>query len=225
MDYIWREAVRRNAWILQQGGERVKIFIRKVTGVPCNCQMDEETVEYSKQPSQRCLQCYGTGFLSGFEGPFDTIIAPDDGEHRVSQTPYGRRQENTYEVFMGPSPVVTMRDFIVKQTNERYSIGAVRRPTNRGNLLQQHFTIGSFDSGDIRYAVPVDGTASLPWPQTRYTPPDLPSLPNDGSLPDTIPYPEGPTAINPMETENGSIPDASEQRGRTPVWGNISRNP
>lgn len=35
IDYIWREAILRNRWILEQGGERVKIFIRKWMGPKC----------------------------------------------------------------------------------------------------------------------------------------------------------------------------------------------
>src|SRR5690606_38782019 len=37
LDWIWREAVRRNRWILQQGGERVRLFLRKTVGEPCPC--------------------------------------------------------------------------------------------------------------------------------------------------------------------------------------------
>jgi len=171
--------------------------------------------------------CYGTGFVGGYEGPHEIIIAPDDAERRLSQLSQGRRKEHTYEVWTGPSPVITQRDFIVKQTNERYSVGPVRRPSNRGNRLQQHFNISYFDEQDIRYSVPIDGTASLPWPQTRYAQVYYPPMPVDGelrpvewALPDEPPYPVGSTAQTPMETEKASTPAEREQRGRTPPWEN-----
>lgn len=228
LDYIWQEAMRRNSWILQQGGERVKFFIRRTAGIPCDCQLHPMTREFAQQPSNRCLTCFGTGFVGGYEGPFEAIVAPDDAERRISQTLMGRRTEHTYEVFMGPSPVVTMRDFIVKQTNERYSIGAVRRPTNRGNLLQQHFNIGILDEGDIRYAVPIDGTTALAWPQTRYsrrTPFPMavdgalrgPSWMSDPSAPQS---PLGPDAQTPQGTDKAGWPPEKQPRGRTPVWEN-----
>jgi len=227
MDYIWREAVRRNHWILQQGGERVKIFIRKTSGEPCDCTIDPQLRDYSQQPSNRCEVCYGTGYVGGYEGPFDTIIAPDDAERRVTQSERGRHVEHTYEVFMGPSPVVTQRDFIVKQTNERYSIGPSRRPTNRGNLLQQHFNIRYLDEGDIKYKVPIDGVDTLTWPETRYGFRPYPFLSVDGegytppsTAPDAPPYPEGPDAQIPMETDKAGWDKSKEQRGRTPVWEN-----
>jgi hypothetical protein len=119
LDYIWREAARRNNWILEQGGERVKAFVRKQSGIRCFCRRDERQVEYSQQPDSRCQICYGTGIVGGYEGPYETILAPDDGERRIAQTQSGRRVEHTYEVWTGPSPLVTQRDFFVKQTNER----------------------------------------------------------------------------------------------------------
>lgn len=220
MDYIWREAVRRNSWILQQGGERVKAFIRKQSGVICTCGKDDRTAEFDKQPSNRCMTCLGTGFVGGYEGPYDIIIAPDDAERRISQVAQGRRKEHTYEVWTGPTPLLTQRDFICKQTNERYSVGPVRRPSNRGNLLQQHFNIGYLDEGDIRYQVPIDGVELMTWPQTRYPKPYFTPMPVDGALPDQPQYPTGPDAQIPMETNKPTVPAETQQRGRSPVWEN-----
>jgi hypothetical protein len=218
LDYIWREAVRRNQWILQQGGERVKLFVRKQAGVKCDCGIDPQTLEYTGQPSNRCTRCFGVGWLGGYEGPYEIIVAPDDAERRVAQHVTGRKVEHTYEVFMGPSPMVTMRDLIVKQTNERYSIGAVRRPSNRGNVLQQHYTIGLLDEGDIRYKVPVDGTDTLAWPETRYSHSAV--APAYGQHPHEPPHPVGPDATTPMATEKQGHADENEKRGRSPVWAN-----
>ena len=222
LDYIWREAMRRNAWILQQGGERIKFFIRKTCGVPCSCGLDERTLEYSGQPSNRCLLCYGTGYLGGYEGPYEGIIVPDDAERRITQAMGGRHKEHTYEVWTGPSPLLTQRDFITKQTNERYSIGACRRPTHRGNLLQQHFNIRYLDEGDVRYRVPIDGTTDQDWPETRgpETPRTFSPRPVDGALEGNPQWPTGTTDTHPMSTEKDNIPDARELRGRTRVWEN-----
>lgn len=220
LDYIWREAVRRNQWILEQGGERVMFFIQRRAGVPCGCRLDDRMREYSQQPSNRCLSCLGTGFIGGYEGPFNGIIAPDDAERRISQSPFGRRKEHTYEVWTGPSPVLTMRDMIVKQTNERYSIGPVRRPSNRGNLLQQHFNLAYIDEQDIRYRVPIDGVDLNVWPQTRPGTPYYPPMPVDGALPNDAPYPVGPDAQIPMETDKATVPPELQPRGRTPAWEN-----
>lgn len=223
MDYIWREAIRRNNWILEQGGERVKVFIRKTSGVPCFCGKDPRTQEYDQQPNPRCLVCYGTGFVGGYEGPYDMIVAPEDAERAVRQTPNGRHLENQYEVWTGPNPLLTQRDFIVKQTNERYSIGAVRKPSNRGNILQQFFQIRYLDEQDIRYKIPLFDTTALCWPESRSRPAEVQGGAWAHETPPLGPYPVGADyQQTPMQTEKDNIPNEREQRGRTRVWENIT---
>jgi hypothetical protein len=197
LDYMWREAIRRNRWILEQGGERVKIFIRKIVGVPCTCFQDD----YHKQPLNDCLICYGSGVIGGFEGPYDAIIAPDDAERRISQKDIGRTLEHAYEVFTGPTPILSQRDFLVKINGDRYSIGSVRFPSNRGMVLQQHFNIGHLDEKDIRYRVPVGNPIKYPAIQLAPTGPEQ----------------EAEAQI----TEKPNIPDERELRGRSKVWEGI----
>lgn len=233
LDYIWREGIRRNNWILEQGGERVYFFLRKTSGIPCRCSLNDRSLEYNKQPRNNCLLCYGTGYLGGFEGPYNGIIAPEEADRRIAQTERGRHMELSYEVWTGPTPLLTMRDFIVKQTNERYSIGAIRRPSNRGNLLQQHFNIAYLDESDIRYKVPLDGLSELPFPQNRITVdpretmlvypydeqgPAIETNPDEHSpqiYPDDADY-----KSHPMTSEKDNIDDSREIRGKTTTYSN-----
>ncbi len=197
LDYIWREAVRRNRWILEQGGERVKIFIRKVVGVPCPCIQDE----YHKQPLNDCNICYGTSIVGGYEGPYDALIAPDDAERRIAQKDIGRTVEHAYEVWTGPSPILSQRDFLVKINGERYSIGAVRFPSNRGMVLQQHFNIGHFDEKDIRYRVPVGNP--IKFSAVEFAP-------------------AGPEKeAEALPTDKPNIPEERQLKGRSKVWEDI----
>ena len=201
MDYIWQEAIRRNSWILDQAGERVKVFVRKYMGERC----PNYDIDY-KQPENKCDICYGTGIVGGYEGPYDIKIAPSDADKRVEQTERGLFLEQDYEVWTGPSPMLSQRDFLVKQNNDRFSIGSVRMPTNRGNVLQQHFGVNLIDENDIRYKVPVGGTKDLEYPETRYI--------------DWDDDPEKTT--NPQITEQDHVPDSIEERGRTPTYENIN---
>lgn len=177
--------------------------------------------------------CYGTGYLGGYEGPYNGILVPDEADRRISQTDKGRRLELSYEVWMGPTPLLTMRDFVVKQTNERFSIGAIRRPTNRGNLLQQHFTIAYLSESDIRYKVPLDNLSELPFPQNRITVdpretllvypiaeqgPAIEATPDEHS-PEVYPS-NAEYKSHPMISEKDNIDDSRERRGRTIVYSN-----
>tara|TARA_B100000745_G_scaffold300573_1_gene255439 strand:+ start:5925 stop:7148 length:1224 start_codon:yes stop_codon:yes gene_type:complete len=207
LDYIWKEAIRRNRWILEQGGEAVKVFIRKWLGDRCSCWSDTH-----KQARNDCLSCFGTGIVGGYEGPFDILIAPQDGERRVELTPSGLAVMHQYEVWTGPTPMLSQRDFIVRQNNDRYTIGAVNTPSHRGNLLQQSFAIGYISERDIRYQVNAN-SISLDFPQTRV---------RDWNQPGT----EG--TQYPMVTDNSEIgtdksQDGTQERGRTPTYGRIMR--
>ena len=199
LDWIWKEAVRRNKFILQQGGERVKAFIRKNVGPRCGC------YSYTnKQPASDCVVCYGTGVIGGYDGPYDIIIAPDDSEKNIAQSNRGRSLTHSYETWTGPQPLLSQRDFIVKLNGDRYGFGPVRMPSNRGMQLQQHFTITHLDEGDIRYKVPVLDISTLVVPQTRY-------------------MVDGEGKATPMVTERQAIPDEREIRGRTVAYENTYR--
>lgn len=224
VDYIWREAQRRNRWILEQGGERVKLYVQKVGGALCSCGREVNPVrrELQGQPSSRCVECYGTGFVGGYEGPYDILLAPDDGEKRISQTPTGRRKEHQYEVWTGATPIISQRDFIVKQNNDRYSVGPVRRPSNRGNVLQQHFQVQYLDADDIRYRIPIDPALAspyLPWPETRYSPNPVRETYDRR---EDAPWPTGPDAVTPM-VSNDPGQSTSQERARTGAGENILR--
>ena len=196
MDWIWREAIRRNRWILEQGGERVKVFVRKSVGTVCGCSTDEH-----KQAASDCEVCYGTRIIGGYEGPYDILIAPDDAEKKSEQSNRGRSFIHSYETWTGPHPLLSQRDFIVKLNGDRYGIGPVRMPSNRGNQLQQFFNIGHIDEGDIRYKVPVMDTTYL-------------------TIPKTMLNVEGRGMASPMVTENAVLTDDVELRGKTVTWGN-----
>lgn len=194
IDWIWREAVRRNQWILQEGGERVLVYIQKTVGEPCPC-IQSHT---HKQPLNDCLLCYGVGILRGYEGPYPIVVAPDDAERRINQTARGMNIEHVMDVWTGPAPLLSQRDFIVRINGERFSVGAVRMPTNRGMLLQQHFNLGWIDEKDIRFKVPIDNVQGLAAEQLL------------------------PPALAPAgETSKPNIPDERELRGRTKTWENL----
>lgn len=200
LDYIWEEAIRRNGWILDQAGERVKVFIRKYMGERCEC-YDHDF----NDAKQDCQTCYGTGIQGGFEGPYDMTIAPMDAEKAIDFDEEGLHVSQEYDTWTGPSPLLSQRDFIVKMNNDRLGISAVKTPTNRGNILQQHFNVEMMDEEDIRYEVPVTGTQNFAYPETRNIQPgDDPTEPR-----------------HPMITEDEDVVDERENRGRTVTYENI----
>ena len=198
IDYIWREAILRNRWLLEQGGERVKIFIRRWMGAECPTHQTNYGQSYND-----CLDCYGTNIVGGFDGPYDVTIAPPESEKMVNLGDMGLHITYDWATWMGPYPLINERDVIVRQNNERYVIGPVTPQGSRGAIYQQHFTMSYIDEGDIRYKIPITTIDSVP--------------------PSYDPYREtAPDNASPAINDKPEIPDDKIIRGRSVTFENIT---
>ena len=198
LDYIWKEAIRRNRWILEQGGEQVKLFIRKWMGEPC-----PSKEHLYGQGHNNCLLCYGSNIIGGYDGPYDAVIAPPEADKQIELMDMGLHIRYEWASWMTDWPLIQTRDIIVRQNNERYSVGPVNPQGQRGVIFQQHFTMSLLDQGDIRYNIPIEGSED-----------DVP-LSYD-------PYRElAPTDASPAINAKPEIPEERIIRGRSVVFENI----
>ena len=199
LDYIWREAILRNRWILEQGGERVKILIRKWMGQKCPTHQSNYGQSYGD-----CLDCYGSGIIGGYAGPIDAIIAPPESEKMVDLGDMGLHIRFDWSTWIGDYPLLNTRDVIVRQNNERYVVGPVTPQGSRGAIYQQHFTMSYIDQGDIRYRVPITGgETSVPVSYDEYR--------------ETAPTPAAPVINNKPEILRERI-----IKGKTVTFENIT---
>jgi hypothetical protein len=152
MTYVLEECVRRNSWLLDQGGERVLLYLKKKAGQKCHCTFRDMKERTHKQPDQDCVTCFGSGFVGGFDGPFPIIIGPLTTEQRIQQTDRGLRLNYQIETWMGPTPVVSQRDMIIRRNGDRCLVGPLTPVEGPGGVkVQQHFVIEILDGTDIRY--------------------------------------------------------------------------
>ena len=163
---VWLEAMNRNNFILEQGGERVKLFLRKWAGTECpnNSPTHKSTIN-------DCTICFGTGYVGGYTGPYDILIASPDESKGLEATPEGLKTAFTFETWTGPSPLISQRDFVVRKNGDRFSIGPVNLTTVNGAPLQQRFQVALLGSRDIRYSVPLNASLVTPPNKTPETPP------------------------------------------------------
>jgi len=151
MTYYWEEAVRRNKWILEQGGHRAQLYIAKKVGE--KCPLCKEVEHTHNHPRADCRTCFGTGFVGGYEGPYDVIISPPFAETKVEHGERGYRFIKQPEVWMTSTPLVSQRDFMFLRDGKCYAVGPITQVEVRNHtVLQQHFSISALDSGDTRYA-------------------------------------------------------------------------
>lgn len=156
-DWIWKEAIRRNRWLLEQTGERVKLFVRKWNGVRCDCA--DPNYGYSKRQGTTgtCTKCYGTTFVGGYEGPFDIIIAPPETEKSVNLMDAGIHITYDWNTWTGPEPLLNDRDVIVRANNDRLFVNRANPQGSRGATYQQHFSLVHIDQTDAVYYIPIRG--------------------------------------------------------------------
>jgi hypothetical protein len=172
-DWIWKESIRRNRWILEQSGERVQVYIRKWNGQLC-----EEYSEDHENSPHDCPVCLGTNVVGGYEGPFDIIIAPPDAEKNVELTEIGLRVNYTFDSWTGPSPMLNKRDIVVRPTGERFSVGNINYVGQRGAIFQQMFQLQQLDSGDMAYKVGLKALVPAPPFDTRTAPNEISERPS-----------------------------------------------
>jgi len=199
IDWIWREAILRNRWILEQGGERVKVFIRKTMGQVSPSHQTIHGQSYNDDPNS-----LGTNVVGGYDGPYDIIIAPPETEKMIELGDMGLRIRYDWETWTGPFPFLNTRDVVVRQNNERYVVGPVNAQGQRGAIFQQHFTMSYIDQGDIRYKIPITGGETQVPPAYdayRQTP---------------------PTDASPDVNNKPEIPPDKIIRGKTVTFENIS---
>lgn len=162
LGYIWREAIRRNQWILEQGGERVLAFMQKTMGTKCTkCFTDKRVERTHATANKQCLACYGTGFEGGYIGPVPIILAPKQEERALEWTEFGMKLGMVWSTWTTNFPLLRQRDFIRTQMGELFVIGPVSRIETKGLILQQQFNVSLINTTDIRYKVPIDDYVPL----------------------------------------------------------------
>lgn len=199
IDYIWREAILRNRWKLEQGGERVKLFLRKWMGQICPSHQKNYGQSYND-----CLLCYGSNIVGGYSGPYDAIVAPPETEKSVELADMGLHIRYDWASWTTDYPLLNERDIVVRQNNERYVIGPVNPQGSRGAIHQQHFTMSYIDQGDIRYRIPITGgETEVPPSYDEYREP-------------------APTQASPVINNKPEIPKERIIKGKTVTWENIT---
>ena len=197
IDWIWTEAIRRNKWILYQGGERVLVYLRSWYGERCSECLKEVTSETSFHARHDCAKCFGVGYDVPYFGPYEIIIAPPDTDKMIEITDVGMRLNYDFRTWTGPTPFLSTRDLIVRKNGDRFEIGSITPYSHRGAILQQEFSIQLIDRTKIQYEIGRLKFVDLP----------VPLLTAESA---------------PYRTEKDTIPDGEERRGRTLTWSNIT---
>lgn len=152
ISWEFEEMVRRNAWLFEQVGEPAYLLFRKWRGERCGC------VYGLEQPKTGCKNCFETGFMGGYIGPYDFLFVPPDSAIQRELNEGGIKTTRDSRSFLGRSPIVQNGDLIIRRNGDRNVISNVVYKSPRGVILQQDFTVSLLPPGDTRYLIPVVNT-------------------------------------------------------------------
>jgi hypothetical protein len=172
MFYIWKNAMSKNEFMLDQAGEEAVFFIQKSAGPICDSHDTVDRNLWDDSIHRSCKVCYGTGFIGGYVGPFKARIAPFDTQSSYVKSSKGSKRTKTQATWVTSRPVLRQGDILVRQNGERYIIGPVQRKEPNGVLVQQNFELHIVQPTDIIYKVTVPGVPGI------YPKPDKPNIPD-----------------------------------------------
>lgn len=196
-DYIWARANQLNCWMLEQAGERLIFFLRKQSGVLCEC--FDRTHGRSRAD---CPKCYGTKWVGGYEGPFEAYGTPMEGSKSLNLSEMGVMVNLSYDLSILDGFLLNPGDFMIRQNSQRFLIHSVTPVGPRGTVRVQTISTSRMPESDYRHNVPVHPT------QTALSGP----LPVDaGRTPDIL------KSVRVDTEEN----DRTELKGKSLVFANI----
>lgn len=153
--FLW-EIRNREKFILEIGGERVKLLKRKwndTNNAHCSVCWDEVR---KQSRTTSCLACYGTGIEGGYYAEVQIIVSfVDPAVGKIEMFEHGVRttvQPRSWTIW---EPELRNKDILVKKTGERLCINNVTPSLFRGLRLQQKMDLELIEASNIIYKIPV----------------------------------------------------------------------
>jgi hypothetical protein len=133
---VLMEMVRRNDIMVRRGGEVIDLWVRKTAGTLCSCYASER-----KQPTNPDhADCFGTGFLGGFEAYRNVLIKIEHTPNDYNVMEFGGSLRSVTTAWNTTFPLISNGDIVVRTgDNTRYQIQNVDRRISRGILVRQQF--------------------------------------------------------------------------------------
>jgi len=149
--FLW-EIRNREKFILEMGGEKVKLLKRKWEGTRCAACWDD----VRKTGEADCEACFGTGVENGFLSPLDIMVSfVSPNVRQITIQEHGMRKMLNLKNWMLWEPQIINKDIIVKKNGERIWVTDVTQTLFRGLILHQDFNSELIEHGNVIYKIPV----------------------------------------------------------------------
>lgn len=136
---IYQEFKRRKWLLLGRTAETVDFLIRRRAGTRCRC----FAPEYESILKSDCTDCYGTGWLRGYELLRSVKCRVLSITETLKLQPKGIIFDSRPKAWIVDFPISRNGDIIVRRNGERYEIDQVDPVIHQGVLTEQNFSLTS----------------------------------------------------------------------------------
>lgn len=139
---------------LKLAGESVMWIRRKTSGQKCSCYNGN----YDNTSVSKCLQCYGTTILGGYDTPIRIPVSfiPGAADVTIEEAGITVSQKPVAWTII-TQPIIQERDIFVTFSNERYEILSPEAVEHQGIRHHQEVRLSRINKTDVKYEIPVPG--------------------------------------------------------------------
>jgi hypothetical protein len=150
---IYREFRRRKHLVLDRTAERVDFLIRRRAGTRCSCYAPE----YESILQSECRECYGTGWVRGYEVLRSVKCRVLSISEVLKVQPRGLVFDSKPKGWLVDFPIARNGDIVIRRNGERYEIDQVDPVIHQGVLTEQNFSLTSLPETHpvYLYSIPV----------------------------------------------------------------------
>lgn len=139
----------RNMWILKNTGVLMDLYVRKTEGEECKYCWDDAR----EQGRVDCPECYGTGFVGGYEPMTQIYVRQKPAQQQLDLTPQGYAVNNNPGAWTISPVQLRNRDLLINPQGILFSITSSHVSHAAGYLFHQELQMKELDPNDEKYSI------------------------------------------------------------------------
>jgi len=144
----FKKVNERNFWILRNTGQLFDLYTRKYDGERCSKCFDPIR---GRAATPNCNECYGTGFVGGYEPQFQLYVREKPATHDLGIMPQGYVYNNNPGAWTISTIEIKNRDLLINPRGIIYSVLTSNTNQAAGYLFHQELTMKELDPMDPLY--------------------------------------------------------------------------
>lgn len=155
LDLIGLEMARINNVKLKEfSGRKMWVYSRKTSGQRCQACFDPVA---SRKTKSRCVNCYDTAWVGGFNAPVEVFAQIISTDERVVHADFSTTELENTAILLGNYPELFEGDIIVEAENIRWRVGSnISKIKKSRAIVRQQAPIHRIPNGDTEYKIPLN---------------------------------------------------------------------